>query len=73
MDFDSDDDDDDGDDDELGRQVNASPIITKSNKKDKLPFGRDNSRFEPKMSEVVEETEPESSFKETDRHKRKIS
>ena len=27
-------------------------------------------KFEPKMTEVMEETEPESSFKETDKHRR---
>jgi len=27
-------------------------------------------KFEPKMTEVMEETEPESSFKETDKWKR---
>jgi len=61
-DFDSDD--NDSGDDELGRNVNASPIV-KSASKPRPPFGGMNPRFEPKMSEVVEETEPESSFKDT--------
>jgi len=74
-DFDSD---NSNSDDELGRNPNASPII-KSNQKARSPFGRADRRFEPKMSEVIEETEPESSFKETNRkqnrnrHERKAS
>lgn len=67
MNLDSDDD-DDSEDDDLGRNVHASPIIGGKVKKNKMD---NNKRFAPKMSEVVEETEPESSFKETDKFKKK--
>lgn len=66
MNLDSDDD-DSSEDDDLGRNVHASPIIGGKGKKHKVD---NNKRFAPKMSEVVEETEPESSFKETDKFKK---
>jgi len=54
---------------DIGRNVNASPIV--QNKGEKKYFGRNNNaKYEPRMTEVVEETEPESSFKETDKFKK---
>ena len=50
------------DDDEIGRNPDASPV--------KFQGKKINDKYLPKMSEVVEETEPESSFKETERKKR---
>ena len=69
-DFDSDD--NDSGDDELGRNVEASPVVQSAGKP-RPPWGARNPRFEPKMSEVVEETEPESSFKDTGDPKAKRS
>lgn len=60
-------------DDDMDRNPNASPIIM-SGKNKNGAFGYKNntpSRFKPKMSEVVEETEPESSFKETNKFKKR--
>ena len=54
-------DDESSEDDDLGRNVFASPVIGIKNQKGKK------QKFAPKMSEVVEETEPESSFKDTDK------
>jgi len=54
---------------DIGRNTNASPIV--QNKGEKKLFGRNNAKYEPRMTEVVEETEPESSFKETDKFKNK--
>lgn len=70
--------------DEIGRNPNASPISypekankgrNGSSKKDGLPGRaaeprREDPRFQPTMSAVVEETEPESSFKETDKQRK---
>lgn len=56
----------DSDSDEIGRGDNASPILKPSNKL----FNQRDGKYQPKMTEVVEETEPESSFKETDRKKK---
>lgn len=55
--------DDSDSDDELGRN-NESPVpLSKDNKL----FNQRDGKYQPKMSEVVEETEPESSFKDTDK------
>lgn len=53
-------------DEEIGRANDSSPIIKPTNKL----FNQRDGKYQPKMTEVVEETEPESSFKETDRHKK---
>lgn len=52
-------------DEEIGRG-DASPILKPSNKL----FNQRDGKYQPQMTEVVEETEPESSFKETDRFKK---
>jgi len=54
-------------DEEIGRGDDSSPILKPSNKL----FNQRDGKYQPKMTEVVEETEPESSFKETDRFKKK--
>lgn len=57
----------------MDRNPNASPII-QSGKSKNGAFGYKAptpNRFKPKMSEVVEETEPESSFKETNKFKQR--
>ena len=54
-------------DEEIGRGDDSSPILKPTNKL----FNQRDGKYQPKMTEVVEETEPESSFKETDRHKKK--
>ena len=65
-------DDESSGDDDLGRNMHASPIIgMKDPRGKKNMMVNNNKRFAPKMSEVVEETEPESSFKETDKFKKK--
>ena len=66
--------------DEIGRNPNASPIAVHGKKgaaagkakeepkrNPMVEPRRDDARFQPTMSAVVEETEPESSFKETDK------
>jgi len=53
-------------DEEIGREEDASPVLQPSNKL----FNQRDGKYQPKMTEVVEETEPESSFKETDRVKK---
>jgi len=57
----------------MDRNLNASPIIGQSNKKNGAFGYKANTpkRFQPKMTEVVEETEPESSFKETEKFKKR--
>lgn len=52
-------------DEEIGRG-DASPVLKPSNKL----FNQRDGKYQPKMTEVVEETEPESSFTETDRFKK---
>jgi len=48
-------------DEDIGRNPFASPLKQSPTK---IPLA-DKKKFEPRMTEVVEETEPESSFKET--------
>jgi hypothetical protein len=57
----------------MERNRNASPILASNKNKDGA-FGykaNQPNRFKPKMTEVVEETEPESSFKETNKFKKR--
>ena len=61
------------DDDDMDRNPNASPII-QSKKGQNGAFGykaKTPQKYQPKMSEVVEETEPESSFNETNKLKKR--
>ena len=59
----------------MDRNLNASPIIQSNKNKDGAFGYKANTpkRFQPKMTEVVEETEPESSFKETEHFKKRKS
>lgn len=57
--------DDESSDNDIDRNANASPLIKQSNK------WANQNKYKPRMTDIVEETEPESSFKETNKHKKK--
>ena len=58
----------DSSDESLDRNPKASPIFKQGQFNSK--FGSKHAKYEPRMTEVVEETEPESSFKETEKQKK---
>jgi hypothetical protein len=62
--------DSDDSDDEIERNPKASPIIKDDGKKPKRNKWADKKKYTPRLTEVQEETEPESSFKETDKNKK---
>lgn len=56
-------------DDEIERNPKASPLIKDADQKPKRNKWAEKKKYAPRLTEVQEETEPESSFKETERKK----
>jgi hypothetical protein len=54
-----DDSDDESSENDIDRNANASPLIKPTNK------WANQEKYKPRMTDIVEETEPESSFKDT--------
>lgn len=57
--------DDESSDNDIDRNANASPLIKPSNK------WANKNKYKPRMTDIVEETEPESSFKDTTKNPKK--
>lgn len=57
--------DDESSDNDIDRNEKASPLIKPSNK------WANKNKYKPRMTDIVEETEPESSFKETNKNQKR--